>query len=581
VALRDGSPHLVDAVLAAEDRRFRSHAGVGWRAAVRAALTTAVPGARRSGASTLSQQLVKMVHGRPHGLASKASEVLHAIELERRLGKDEILEQYLNRVPFGDRIAGVERASEEYFGHPASALTVAEAALLAGIPQAPSATEPRRHLARALARRDHVLRRMRAAGTLDDDTLSAALGERPGIRPAAPAPYLAPRFVDAALAEHAAGAIERSAGVLGTSLDLDLQRRAEGVLGAAVGAFERRGATNAAAIVVANASGEVLAYVGAARAGRDVPGACVDLLRRPRQPGSSLKPFAYELLFEKGGTAATVLSDASSSWTGARGALFEPRDYDGREQGPVRARVALASSLNLAALDAASRVGAEALLARLGALGLRTRGGPERFGAAAVLGGLDVEPVELARAYLALARGGTSVPLAFAPVGPQPGREAMRADAAAVVRDVLSDSRARRDAWAAAFSERFTVVVWLGDPQGRPLAGVSGFEAAAPAAARLLGAAEASTSLRATPPPVVLEPRDGARLLLDPARARTLVRLRAGSRGIEVPDARFEVDGVRVAGAWWAATPGEHDVAAVVGGSRSRLARVRVLQGLR
>lgn len=159
VALGDVDPDLVAAFLAAEDERFYEHAGIDGIALARALLGN-VSGARLSGASTLTQQVVKLAYGRPHGLWDKPIEMARAIELESRMSKDEILEQYLNRVPMGNGIIGVARAAEVYFEHDVSDLSLSEAALLAGIPQAPSITEPRRHLSRALRRRGYVLDRL-------------------------------------------------------------------------------------------------------------------------------------------------------------------------------------------------------------------------------------------------------------------------------------------------------------------------------------------------------------------------------------------------------------------------------------
>ncbi len=686
IELHEVSPHLVEAFLAAEDARFYTHHGVDPLATARALLTALRPWGRRSGASTITQQLVKRVYGRPLGPLSKVLEIARAVALERLFSKDEILEQYLNRVPFGDRIEGVRRASEEYFGHPAGSLGVAEAALLAGIPQAPSATEPRRHLARALRRRDHVLARMAALGHIDEGARARAAAEVPALRRAPPRPDHAPRFVDAVLARWKGGRLDRRGGSLRTSLDLDLQRHADDLLAGAVARFEGRGVENGAAVVVANATGEILAHTAAAR--RAAPGGGLDLLGRRRQPGSALKPFVYDLFFERGGTAATVLDDISLPRTGAAGAPFEARDYDGRERGPVRARVALGSSLNLAALDVAGRVGQDAVVARLGALGFAGLAAADHYGAAAVLGGLDVAPLDLAAAYVTLARGGTRVPLAYAPLAGVPaGDRVLAPEAAELTRDVLTDARVRadafgadlgdlagrfalktgtssgwRDAWAAAFTDTVTVVVWLGDPEGRPLGGVSGFEAAAPVAARLLAAALgraeadaldapprepvrlvpvsvcAASGLRPGPgchhvieerfapgtapaetcdahdehgdlvlaaryadwvrqahplgvartflsraspedDPVVREPRDGARWLLDPARGATLVSLRATVSGMTVADARWEVDGTRLPGAAWELRAGDHEVVAVWQGRRSRISRVHVEVG--
>lgn len=686
VPLRDVSPHVVDAFLATEDARFRQHHGVDAQATLRAVVSLVRPWGRRSGGSTITQQLVKRVYGRPLGPLSKLAEIGRAAALERIFTKDEILEQYLNRVPFGDRIEGVARASEEYFGRPVAALGVAEAALLAGIPQAPSATEPRRHLARARMRRDLVLARLAATGRIDEATRQRLAAESPRVRAVPARPDESPRFVDAALVRQRDGRLARTAGALHTSLDLDLSRRVDDILGAAVSRFAGRGVTNGAAIVVANATGEILAYTGAARRDRDAAGGSLDLLTKPRQPGSTLKPFAYELFFEKGGTAASVLDDIPLPRTGAHGEIFEARDYDGRERGPVRARAALSASLNLAALDAAARVGQDALLARLLALGVRVPKSAQHYGAAAVLGGLDVMPIDLADAYVTLARGGTRVPLSYARTAPAEGERVLDPAAAEVTRDILADARARadgfgadlvdlaggarfalktgtssgwRDAWAAVFTDALTVVVWLGDPAARPLGAVSGFEAAAPTAARILAAAIERAPANAVAPasraavqlvpvtvcahtglrpgarcahvveerfapgtmpseaceahddhgdvllparyaswidrahpagvarapltpsstaenPVVREPADGARWLVDPARGAIEVPLRAAAGGVEITDASWEIDGVPTRAARFSVTPGDHEIVAVWRGRKSRAARVHV-----
>ncbi|MBI5514177.1 MAG: transglycosylase domain-containing protein [Deltaproteobacteria bacterium] len=514
VPLREVSPAFVTAVLTVEDRRFHAHDGVDSLALARALTYNLLPGRRRSGASTITQQLVKRVYGRPHGLASKLLEVLRAQALERVFTKDEILEQYVNRLPFGNGLEGVARASEAYFGHGPEALTVSEAALLAGIPQAPRATEPRHHLARALARRNFILAHLRDRGAIDRATYEASVREVPVLHGESPHPYEAPRFTDEALAAWRQGRLGTSRGSVRTSLDLGLQHQAEGALRAAVARHFARGARNAAAVVVHNGTGELLAYVGAAVEGQ---GASLDLLRARRQPGSTLKPFVYERFFELGGTGATVLDDLQRPMYGARGSTFEARDYDGVERGPVRARQALASSLNLAALDAARRVGAEGVVSRLRSLGFSLGGDASRYGAAVVLGGADVTPLELARAYVTLARGGSAVPLSLRLEPVVSARPVLDPAASALTVDILRDALARReafgrdlvdagpavpfglktgtsqgwrDAWTAVFTDRFTVVVWLGDPGGAPMRAVSGFEGAAPAAVRILAAAE-------------------------------------------------------------------------------------------
>jgi penicillin-binding protein 1C len=559
VSLDEVSPHLMAAVIAAEDGRFRSHPGVDLLATTRAVFQVLVPFGLKSGASTITQQTIKLTHGRPHGLLSKPLEVLRALALERTMTKDEILEQYLNRLPYGDQIVGVGRASEAYFGVAARDLGVAEAALLAGIPRAPSATEPRRHLRAALIRRDEVLRRMRNRELISEAVYQEAVASRPRILTDDVRAYRAPRFVDRVMADHRDDAVPASARARGrvirTSLDAALQAESETLLRAAVTRLEPRGVRNAAGVVIDARTGELLAYVGAAREGAEHAGGQLDLLRARRQPGSTLKPFAYTMLFEGGAHAATLLDDTARGMTGAGGTHFEAENYDGREHGPVRARPALAGSLNLAALDVARRVGAPAIVQRLRDLGFTEVPSAAEVGAAVVLGGVDVSPLELGRAYTALLNAGRMVALQRYPQAPRDDAEVAPATggaagevepsaapeapasagtvseadptaetrtfeplAAATTLDILADGPARRlafgrdleaeaggesfalktgtssgyhDAWAVAFDARTVVVVWLGDPGGAPLERVSGFEGAAPVAARILAAARA------------------------------------------------------------------------------------------
>jgi penicillin-binding protein 1C len=560
IALEDVSPNLVDAVIAVEDDRFYEHHGADARATLRALATFALPGRRTSGGSTITQQLVKLVYRRPDGILDKPREIARALMLERRFDKRWILEQYLNRLPFGDNVVGVARASELYLGKPASELTVGEAALLAGIPQAPTALDPRRNLQASLRRRRVVLARMRATSLIDEATWAEASGEEVAVQARSIRPWRAPRAADAALLAWREGRLERRGRALRTSLDLPLQENVERILRAAVETYAARGVENGAAVVVSNASGEILAYVGAARDGSDAPGGWLDLASARRQPGSTLKPFVYELYFERGGTAASVLDDLSRPMVGGAGELFSARDYDGRERGPVRARVALSASLNLAALDASRRVGAERVVSRLRALGLDHLDAASRYGAAIVLGGADVSALELAEAYATLARGGTRVPIGLAS-GPEvePTR-VMDAGAALVVRDVLSDARARReafgddlsslygegafglktgtssgwrDAWTAAFTDEVTVVVWLGDPSNRPLGGLSGFEGAAPTAVRVLRAAMDRA------PALHLEAPERAPIVLEHAQICAVTGELAGARCAQALDERF------------------------------------------
>ena len=629
VALHDLAPHVTLAFLAAEDARFFAHGAIDPRATLRAVADTLLPWRHASGGSTITQQLVKLTHGRPHGVWSKPLEMVRAVRLARLISKDAVLEQYLNRVPFGHSVVGVARASEVFLGHGPEGLSVAEAALLAALPQGPSRLDPALHPSRARARRDRILRRMAAQGALDAAALAAALDE-PIRWNVDVHPREAERFVPLAL-RGSAPTEQR----LVTSLDLALQRHAEGVLARALAAWRERGATNAAGLVLGTATGEVLAYVGASD--RSGPGGATDLLRQRRQPGSTLKPFVYELLFEAGGSPETVLSDVRRPLRGAGGATVDARDYDDRERGPVPARDALAASLNLAALDAATRVGPEAIVRRLRSLGFEVPGDAERYGAGIVLGGVDVTALELARADAALLRGGLATDLSFVPRTAHAGGGAavMERMASAVTADVLRDEAARargfgrslrdlapnapfvlktgtssrwRDAWCVVGDARFVAVVWLGDPEGRPTAGVSGFEAAAPAAVRLLAAARellptmiavAPVEAGPTAPPAMPTPAAAAAALaswadrarpahfsgtprrsesvrlVDPVQGRSVLLVEGASLPLRATacdggsSPAFFVDGRPLAGSAWAAAPGVHVFAAACGASRS------------
>ncbi len=526
VTLDDAGETLVSAFLAAEDARFYEHGAVDPLAMLRAVLVDVVPGGRMSGASTITQQVVKLVYGRPHGLYEKPLEVARAIELEHRFTKDEILEQYLNRVPMGNGIVGVERGAQAYFGRPARELSLGEAAMLAGIPQAPSITEPRRHLTRAHGRQSYVLDRLAALGWRTEDEVARARTQPIEIVSSAPRPYRAPRFVERVLSARREHGIPST--TLTSSLSWPLTDEIDRELTQGIAPLRDRGATNAAAIVVSNSTGEILAYVGATD--ESAEGGALDLLASRRQPGSTLKPFAYSLFFESGATPATPVDDLRRPMTGRGGALYLPGDFDGRERGPVPARLALASSLNLAALDVVSRVGPDHFVDRLIDLGFTRATSADRESAAMVLGGIDVTALELASAYVTLARDGTRVPLAIFRTEPSAGERVIEAQAARLVTDVLSDADARRagfgrdladlagdasfalktgtstgfhDAWAAVYDADFTVLVWVGDPSGEAMDSVSGFEAAAPLAVRALASTRARRAdLVSTAPPV-------------------------------------------------------------------------------
>ncbi|HEU4533015.1 MAG TPA: transglycosylase domain-containing protein, partial [Polyangiaceae bacterium] len=480
-----------------------------------------------SGASTLTQQLARTVERRPPGLWGKLREMAIALRIERSLSKDEILGHYLGLVAFGPRLRGVEAASEAYFGKPARDLSLAEAALLAGVARGPTLYDPRRRPELARRRRDRVVDRMAAAGLASGDEARRAKAEALRLPPAERARD-APHFAGALLA----GALGPGPGPLAarateveSTLDGALQARVEAAVRARLGDLAGRDASAAAAVVLENEGGEIVAYVGSPDAGDEARLGANDGVRALRQPGSALKPFVYELALESlGWTPATVLPDVELHFPSEAGD-FRPRDYDGRMHGPVRLREALANSYNVPAAYAASVLGPARLLGRLRELGFASLDRPaEHYGVALALGDGEVRLLDLAAAYATLARGGTFLPPRGLRAYREPGgawqrppppapRRVLDPAATAAITDVLADPHARRaafgdawasehpiavktgtskgfrDNWAVAYTRRVTVAVWVGNFDGRPMRGVSGVAGAGPIARDALAAA--------------------------------------------------------------------------------------------
>jgi penicillin-binding protein 1C len=573
VPLKEVSPHLLRALLAAEDSAFLEHRGVDHRGILRA-LWQNLTG-RRAGGSTLTQQVVKLVYPRRRSVSAKWREAVLALRLERVLDKGAILEQYVNRAPFGAQLAGVEAASRGYFGKPASQLSLAEAALLAGLPKAPAANDPRRHPQRALARRAWVLARMRVLGLISPKEFEWAAREPLTLVAAAP-PFEAPHFTAEVLRT-----APRRAGAIATTLDGRLQRRAEVLLRRTIDALRGRGGTQAAALVVENRSGEVLAYVGSYD-WRDPVEGRNDGVRALRQPGSALKPFAYALAFEGDLTPASVLGDVPAYFTTPLGE-YSPRNYDGGFHGPVLAREALANSYNVAAVQVAHRLLPGALLERLRRSGFGSLArDQDHYGLGLVLGNGEVTLWELAAAYLALARGGERVEPIFArgAARPEPVR-VFSPEASYLVTHVLSDAHARkaafgersalelpfpaavktgtstdfRDNWTVGYTPEVTVAVWVGNFSGKPMRGVSGVSGAAPLWNELIQAAMEGRPERGFPRPASLEtvhicPRSG-KLAGPHCDGRRQELFRAGTAPAETCDLHVQVRVDRRNGLLW------------------------------
>jgi penicillin-binding protein 1C len=509
VPLDEVGDTVVKAVLAAEDRHFWSHPGVDPVAVVRAAAADAYERRVVSGASTLTMQLARLV--RPHARTprGKFDEAALALRIEASLSKKQILEQYLNRAPFGAGVRGIDAASRYWLDKPPRDLSVAEAAALAAIPRGPAVYSMTKHPERVLRRRDRILDRMVAAGWIDRDTWARAKAEPLAVR-AGKGSFGAPHFVQA-VADGVFGAEAALAndGVVLTTIDSELESEVETAARATIEPLASRHVTAASVVVLDNASGDVLAYVGSLDFDDAAHGGQNDGVRARRQPGSTLKPFVYGLAMERlGFTPATVLPDVELHVPVASG-VYAPMNFDERFHGPVRLREALASSLNVPAVWTAEQVGVPSVLERLHAIGFASLDeSAEWYGPGLALGDGEVTLLELANAYATLARGGVwrSVRAVTDDKREATERRVMPREVAAMLTDILADKDARlaafgagsvldlpfdvaaktgtskgfRDNWTVGFTREVTVAVWGGNFDGSPMRGTSGITGAGP-----------------------------------------------------------------------------------------------------
>ncbi len=505
-------PRVVAATLASEDRDFHGHHGVEPRAVLRAVVQNLTHGRLVSGASTITQQLVKMLdhegRGRPRTLGEKLREAARAQNLEEAVGKRAVLEAYLNRLDYGGGLTGAEAAARGLFGKPAAELSWAEAAALAVLPRAPTYLDPARHPERVVSRRDRLLEALRDAGALSRAELSEALATPLALASRGDQAGLAPHLV-AELRAHRdlpAGRASR------TTLDADLQRDVEALVATHLPALAEGGALDAALLVADNHTGEILALVGSADHGDPAILGEIDMTRAPRQVASTVKPFLYGLGFERGLSPEALLADVPTTFADG----WSPKNLDGAFAGPVSARAALASSLNVPAARLAAELPRGALLERLRAAGLDSLDrDPGLYGHGLALGAGEATLREIATAYVTLARGGERIELHVTPAFGRPlgspalpGPRVFSAESAALVTDVLADEGARggrfpasfdfpaalktgtssghRDVWTAGFTRERTVVVWAGNADGSPTRGLTGGAGAGPLFAGVL-----------------------------------------------------------------------------------------------
>ncbi len=504
VPLSDVSPAFLQAVIAAEDRRFYAHAGVDWLAAGRAAWETLRCLCVRSGASTIDMQVARMHFRLGNGVRGKLAQMWDAQRIDAGSGKRDILNAYANRAAMGGDVYGVEAAARTYFGVPAKDLDLAQAALLAGIPNDPVRLNPRTHWRAARARQRYVLARMAADGDITSAQAAQAARENIHVR------TRDANLSDAQQLLFRLAAQGPDAGApLRTTIDLPLQRFVQAQAQDVVAALAAHNVTQASALVIDNRTGEVLAYLGSLDYFDDAYLGRNDGVRALRQPGSTLKPFLYEYALESGAIAPqTMLADVPSSYAIPNGEIYSPEDYDRRFSGPVSVRLALANSLNVPAVRVLSKVGVPAFLDRLHALGFEhLQRAPAYYGLGLTLGAGEVTLWDLAHAYVTLARNGNAIPLrTIAGDGQSESVQIGDPSYWELVTNILSDRYARaqafgigsvidmpfpaavktgtssgyRDTWTVGYTPEYTVAVWVGNFNGAPMQRVAGVSGAGP-----------------------------------------------------------------------------------------------------
>lgn len=489
VTVDDVSPYYLQALLTYEDRWFWHHPGVNPLAIIRAAWQDIIGGEIISGGSTLTMQVARLIDPQPRTFAGKMHQVWRAFQLEWHLSKREILTIYLNRAPFGGTIEGIGAASWTWLGKPPSAMTRSEAALMAVLPQAPSRLRPDRWPLRAQAARNKVLQRM-----IDYQVWSLPQVEEIFAEPV----WLAPRQMPelAPLLARRLIALSPRQKVTST-IDASMQRQLEAMAQGWKNQLPPR--TSMAVMVVDHRNMKVRAYLGSIDLNDDSRFGHVDMISSIRSPGSVLKPFVYGLAIDDGLIhAESLLQDVPR-----RFGDYRPGNFDTGFHGPVSASEALSRSLNLPAVQLLDAYGPKRLTAALRNVGLRLR-----FPAAVepnlslVLGGTGARMDEIVAAYSAFARHGNAAQLRFLPEQQLEQRALMSPGAAWVIRRILAGeaqpqpdgqlpavvplawktgtSYGYRDAWAIGLNARYLIGVWVGRPDGTPVAGQYGNASAIP-----------------------------------------------------------------------------------------------------
>lgn len=518
-------PLFLKAILASEDGDFYRHGGLDYAAIVRALFFNSVEQKITSGASTITQQLVRNLLGtnRQRNLSEKLLEAIYAVRLSHLYTKDQILEQYLNTVYFGNLSYGVAEASLNYFAKDISKLDLAEISLLAGLPQSPSTYNPLVNLPRARLRQQYVLQRL-----VDEQAITATESDQAATEPlhftSGKTAIEAPHFVHQILAE-----LEDKYGpdflysglTVTTTLDLNLQKKAQQIVDFQLAKLKDKHVTNSAVLSADLPTGQILVWLGSKDYFDDQIDGQVDLITSLRQPGSALKPFLYLLGLQKGNTLATIMEDLPLTIKTASG-IYAPLNYDLDFHGPMRIREALANSFNIPAVRMQERIGTANFLNFLRQLGLDSLDqSPEYYGDSLTLGGGEIRLRDLANAYFTLSNYGQKKPFSdILEINDSTGQKIFSwtlplsqnilgrnaAQLSYLIISTISDPNARlksfgegnvlelsvpaaaktgttrnfKDNWTFGFSTNLLTAVWVGNSDASAMQNISGIDGAGP-----------------------------------------------------------------------------------------------------
>ncbi|MDD2657176.1 MAG: transglycosylase domain-containing protein [Candidatus Pacebacteria bacterium] len=526
------SPNSINATIAIEDSSFYEHGGIRLTSIVRAIVADIIGGGLSQGGSTITQQVVKNeLLTSKKSVVRKINEWVLAIKLEQVYSKDQILETYLNNIPYGGMLYGVEAAAEAYFGKPAKDLSLPQAAYLAAMIQAPSYYSPYgTHKAELDARKNTVLDRMHVLGFIDDAVYAAAKTELVSFAPTGQNAIIAPHFVFYILnqLETAYGPQALMSGLkVTTTLDADLEVQAESIVNKYALENEKKfKASNASLVAIDPATGQILAMVGSRSFFDKSIDGQYNATLSSRQPGSTMKPFIYSLALEHGYTRDTLIFDVPTQFSTAckpyevfnnTSPCYAPSDYDGKFRGPMTFETALAQSINIPAIKVLYLVGIQNAINLAKSFGLTTLGDPSQYGLTLVLGGGEVRLLDLTGAYAAFANDGVlNTPTGILEIDDGQGTVLQKFSPqssivlpAGIARDMsamLSDAQARlpeyplnsplsfpgydvavktgttddtRDAWVIGYTPSLAVGVWAGNnDNSKMVKSVAGFIAA-------------------------------------------------------------------------------------------------------